>query len=172
MAEQRKVTPRVRDHVDKLREAGLDTQKFFDVLCAIRDDSALPRTHRDAIYKLIAMESFVWYLEALRDERIDRVKLKDEVNRVAAEYEAAIRKQEKGEKAMALAQADIGAGDPKTPIPQAPQGAEPPPQRAGKPASAGAGPRSPRKAPRGRGGPRRPQGRGRPRARPARPRKK
>lgn len=111
--EPRKATPRVREHVDKLREAGLDTQKFFDALVGVREDSGLPRAHREAIYKLIAMESFVWYMEALRDERIDRQKMTEEVNKLGAEYDAAIRKKQQGDKAAALVQSDIGAGAPK-----------------------------------------------------------
>ena len=108
MAGVKKSTPRVREHVDKLREAGLDTQKFFDCLVGIRDDTALPKAHREAIYKLIAMESFIWYMEALRNERVDRIKMRDEVNKMGAEYEAAIRKKIEGEKAANLAKADIG----------------------------------------------------------------
>jgi hypothetical protein len=108
MAARKKATPRVMEHVDRLREAGLDTQRFFDALVSIRDDTALPRAHRDAIYKLIAQESFVWYLEALRDEPIDRVKLAAQVNELGAEYDVAIRKQGGGEKAEALAERDIG----------------------------------------------------------------
>ena len=113
MAEEKRATPRVREHVDRLRKAGLDTQKFFDALIAIRDDAALPKNHREAIYKLIAMESFVWYLEALRNEPIDRQKLLEEATRIAEEHAAAIRTTTPGEKAAALAQADVGTGRPK-----------------------------------------------------------
>jgi hypothetical protein len=111
-----RATPRVRDHVNKLREAGLDTQKFFDCLVAIRDDTALPKAHREAIYKLIAMESFVWYLEALRDEAIDRKKLVEEAMKLMQQHEAAIRSAPApGETAAALATKDIGAAKPKIP---------------------------------------------------------
>jgi hypothetical protein len=72
VAEKPRVTPRVREHIDRLREAGFETAKFFDALVKIRDDSALPKAHREAIYKLIAMESFVWYLEAITNEPVDR----------------------------------------------------------------------------------------------------
>jgi len=112
MAVEKRATPRVREHVDKLREAGLDTQKFFDALSAIRDDSALPRPHREALYKLIAMESFIWYLEAIRGERIDRIKLREEVNKLGEEYAAAIRKREPGDEAAALAEKNISAPPP------------------------------------------------------------
>ena len=106
--DKKRATPRVREHVDKLRAAGLDTQLFFDALVGLRDDTALPRPHREAIYKLIAQESFIWYLEAIRNERVDRVKLSEEVNALGAEYEAAIRKQD-GNIATELAERDIGA---------------------------------------------------------------
>lgn len=131
MSERARATPRVREHVDKLREAGLDTQQFFDALIGIRDDTALPRGHKEAIYKLLAMESFVWYLEALRDEQIDRVKLRDEVNQIAAEYDAAIRKQQPGEKAAVLAQKDIGAGPKKRKRPPGAKGPGDAKRRAG-----------------------------------------
>lgn len=105
--QQRKATPRVREHVERLRLAGFDTQKFFDALVALRDDSGLSKPHREALYKLIAMESFVWYLEALRNEPIDRLKLLEEAKRIHDEHAAAIRKTEPGEKAAELAKADI-----------------------------------------------------------------
>ena len=108
MGPPKKATPRVREHVNNLREAGLDTQKFFDALVAIRDDSALSKTHREALYKLISMESFVWYLEAIRNEEIDRVKLADEVNKITAEYDAAIRTENPGDRANQLLKRDIG----------------------------------------------------------------
>jgi hypothetical protein len=133
MDDAKRATPRVREHVDKLREAGLDTQKFFDVLCGIRDDSALPRAHRESIYKLIAMESFVWYLEALRNERIDRIKLREEVNKIGAEYSAAIRAQKPGDKAAALAERDIG--ESKKPVSASASTSAPP--RQGTPTSPG-----------------------------------
>ncbi len=81
---RKKVVPRVAEHVERLRVAGLDTQKFFDALCQIRDDSALSKVQREALIKLIAMESFVWYLEAVRSERIDRNQLREEVEQVNA----------------------------------------------------------------------------------------
>ena len=109
MGPPKKATPRVREHVNTLREAGLDTQKFFDALVAIRDDSALSNTHREALYKLISMESFVWYLEAIRNEEIDRIKLAEEVNKLTLEYDAAIRTEKPGERAGELLKRDIGA---------------------------------------------------------------
>lgn len=149
MGPPKKSTPRVREHVDKLREAGLDTQKFFDALVGIRDDTALPRAHREALYNLVAMESFVWYMEALRDERIDRVKLAEQVNTVGAEYEAAIRKQGDGDKAAALVERDIGAGRPPpkgttTDGPAAPRNSPRAAPRAGGPRSKGPAPRKAR----------------------------
>ena len=109
-----RATARVREHVDSLREAGLDTEKFFNALIAIRDDNALPRDHREALYNLIAMESFVWYLEAIRDERIDREKLREAVNEIASTYDAAIRKTASGQKAAELLNKDIGRDPPSS----------------------------------------------------------
>src|SRR5688572_23995291 len=107
--EKPRSTPRVREHVERLRAAGQDTQRFFDALVALRDDSALSKTHRDAITKLVAMESFVWYLEAIRNEPIDRVKLADEARRINQEQASAATKKAPGENAAtALAQANIG----------------------------------------------------------------
>ncbi len=88
----RREAPRVREHLDRLRMAGLDTQKFFEALVALRDDKALPKNQKEALYKLIAMESFIWYLEALRNEPIDRMKLRDEVERLATEALEASRR--------------------------------------------------------------------------------
>lgn len=106
MAGEKRATPRVREHVDRLRAAGMDTARFFDALCQLRDDSALPKAHREAIYKLIAMESFIWYLEALRNEPIDREKLLAQAKEVASQ--PAIVKRTPGDQASALAKADIG----------------------------------------------------------------
>ena len=160
MAAPTKSTPRVREHCDKLREAGLDTQKFFDALIGLRDDPALPKAHREALYKLVAMESFIWYMEALRDEQIDRIKLRDEVNKLGAEYAAAIRSEKPGEKAAQLADKDIGV-DAKAP----PRATPPGPRKKGPPRAKAKGP------PRKKGGPRPagPRGQRRP---PARPTKK
>ena len=108
MSAPKKSTPRVREHVNALREAGLDTQKFFDALVGIRDDSALSKTHREALHKLVAMESFVWYLEAIRNEEIDRIKLADEVNKITQEYSASMRTEKTGERANELLKRDIG----------------------------------------------------------------
>ncbi len=106
MGGEKRATPRVREHVDRLRAAGMDTARFFDALTLLRDDTALPKAHRDAIYKLIAMESFIWYLEALRNEPIDREKLLAQAKEVAAQ--PAIVKRTPGDQASALAKADIG----------------------------------------------------------------
>lgn len=112
MAARKRANPRVREHIDNLRNAGLDTQKFFDALTHIRDDSALSKTHLEALKKLIAAESFIWYMEALRDEPIDRVKLREEALKIAQEHEAAIVAEQAGGKAAQLLEKDIGAGAP------------------------------------------------------------
>jgi hypothetical protein len=125
-APPKRATPRVREHVERLRVAGFDTQKFFDALVALRDDTALPRAHRDALYKLIAMESFVWYLEAIRNEPVDRVKLLEEAAKALVEHGAAIRRTEPGEAAATLARADIGKAAHAAPrAPEPPRAAAP-----------------------------------------------
>ncbi|MCB9650164.1 MAG: hypothetical protein H6730_26780 [Deltaproteobacteria bacterium] len=123
MSDVKRVTARVQGHVDKLREAGLDTQMFFDALTGIRDDTALPQAQREALYKLVAMESFIWYLEALRGKPIDRVKLAEETMALAEANAAAIKKREDGDVAAALAAADIDAVVPKAPPPARPRSA-------------------------------------------------
>ena len=119
MAQEKRATPRVREHVDRLRAAGLDTARFFDALTRLRDDTALPKAHREAIYKLIAMESFVWYLEALRGEPIDREKLLEQAKALAEQ--PAIVKRTPGDQAAALASADVGKSPPGTPGPHPPR---------------------------------------------------
>jgi hypothetical protein len=76
-----KPVDRVQAHLEKLRAAGLDTQAFFAALVDIRDDSALSPPHREALYQIVAMESFIWYLEALNGAPIDRVKAAEEAAR-------------------------------------------------------------------------------------------
>lgn len=113
------------EHVERFREAGLDTQKFFDALVQLREDKALPKKHKEAIYKLLAMESFIWYLEALRNERIDRMAMRDAALKIAEEHLAAIRKEEPGEAADALSKQDIG----EKPAPRARPRARPRPKK-------------------------------------------
>jgi hypothetical protein len=103
------------EHVDRLRAAGLDTQAFFDALIAIRDDSALPAAHREALYKLIAMECFVWYLEAIRGEPIDRMKAAAEAMKVLEQNDAAIKKKTPGGNAAELLTKDISQKPPGEP---------------------------------------------------------
>ena len=107
MTEVKKVAPRVQAHVEKLRAAGLDTQRFFDALVGIRDDRGLPDTHRTALLRLVASESFLWYLEALQGRPVDRAKLIEESFRINAEYGAAIRKRAPGDAAQALAESAL-----------------------------------------------------------------
>lgn len=83
MASSNKPVARVEAHLQKLREAGLDTQKFFEALVEIRDDSALAAAHREALHQVIAMESFFWYLEALNGEPFDRAKAAEAANEFA-----------------------------------------------------------------------------------------
>lgn len=88
----RRVHPRVEGHIDELRKAGLNTQAFFDALVGIRDDQLLNDTQRDVLLKLIAHESFCWYLEALRGEPVDRFELLLEAQKIAEKNNAAIKK--------------------------------------------------------------------------------
>ncbi|MEL6185992.1 MAG: hypothetical protein AAFU79_15315 [Myxococcota bacterium] len=78
-------------HLEALRAAGLDTQAFFEALHALREDTALPQAHRDALYRCVAMESYAWYLEALLGEPIDRVRAMAEAKKIAEEQQVAIR---------------------------------------------------------------------------------
>jgi ribonuclease HII len=107
MANEPRPAPRVVEHIERLRAAGLDTEAFFHALTAIRDDSALSNAHREALYKMIAMESYVWYLEALRGEPVDRFKLLKEAEEVLIRNEAAIKKRSPGDSAAELATKDI-----------------------------------------------------------------
>jgi len=88
-----KPVARVEAHLQKLRAAGLDTQAFFAALVDIRDDSGLSEAHRDAIYQAIAMESFIWYLEALNGSPMDRAAAAEAIKKLA-EGQAAIEKSE------------------------------------------------------------------------------
>lgn len=97
-----RVVPRVQGHVDALRAAGLNTEAFFDALVGIRDDTILMDQHREALYRLIATECFLWYLEALKGEPIDRVKLAMTAQEIAEKNAAAIKKQIPGENAAEL----------------------------------------------------------------------
>ena len=105
MDEVKKVAPRVQAHVEKLRAAGLDTQLFFDALAGIRDDHQLPDAHRTALYRLVATESFLWYLEALRGKPVDRAQLIEEAFRINTENSAAIKRRSPGDGAHSLAEA-------------------------------------------------------------------
>ena len=127
MSEGKRVAPRVVAHVEKLRQAGLETESFFNALIAIRDDSALPNAHREALYRMVAMESYVWYLEALRGEPVDRLKLMQEAAKIAEKNDVAIKKRSAGDSSLELLAADIGAtkkdaeAPPATPTTAAPE---------------------------------------------------
>jgi len=83
MVEAKRPTLRIQEHIEKLRAAGLDTQMFFDALVGIRDDTVISKEQRDALYKLVAMEGFVWYLEALRGKPVDRIALAEKAGELA-----------------------------------------------------------------------------------------
>ncbi len=82
-----KPVARVDAHLTKLREAGLDTQAFFAALVDIRDDTALSPKQREALYQIVAMESFIWYVEALNGSPVDREKAAEEARRVAEDHD-------------------------------------------------------------------------------------
>jgi hypothetical protein len=120
MADRPRVSLRVQEHVKELREAGLNTEAFFNALVGIRDDSALPSKHRDAIYRLVAMECYVWYLDAIRGERIDRFKLMQEARAIAEKNQAAIKKRTPGDSSAELVTKDI-VQKPGAPITRPPK---------------------------------------------------
>jgi len=102
MGEMKRVVPRVQNHIDALREAGLNTEAFFEALVGIRDDRVLGDEQKSALYRLIANESFIWYLEALGGQPIDRIKLVEESLKIAEENQAAIKVTKPGEAAATL----------------------------------------------------------------------
>lgn len=102
MAEIKRLIPRIQGHIDALREAGLNTERFFEALVGIRDDRALSDAQRGALYRLLANESFIWYLEALGGQPIDRIKLVEEAFKIAEENQAAIKVTQPGEAAATL----------------------------------------------------------------------
>jgi hypothetical protein len=97
-----RVLPRIQGHIDALREAGLDTESFFEALVGIRDDRALGDAQRNALYRLLANESFVWYLESLRGKPIDRIKLAEQAAIIAEENAVAIKKRSPGDLAAQI----------------------------------------------------------------------
>lgn len=106
---EKRGSPRVQEHVKRLRLAGLNTEAFFRALIELRDDAKLPDAHRDALYKMIAMESYIWYLEAIRGEPIDRFKLMEEAKKIAEQNDAAIKRRSPGDSSAELITKDIGA---------------------------------------------------------------
>lgn len=107
MVELKRPTLRIQEHIDKLRCAGLDTQMFFDALVGIRDDSVISKDQRDALYKLVAMEGFVWYMEAIGGKHVDRVALAEKAAELAVENAAAIKKRTPGDTATALLDSSV-----------------------------------------------------------------
>ena len=84
------------------------SQLFFDALVGIRDDRRLTTAaHRTALYRLVASESFLWYLEALRGHPVDRAKLIAEAFEINANNAAAIKRRSPGDGAAALAEAAV-----------------------------------------------------------------
>lgn len=121
MTRPSKPIARVEAHLEKLRAAGLDTQAFFEALVDIRDDSGLSEKHRDSLYRIIAMESFIWYLEALNGAPIDRIKAAQEAMKIAEENNVAIKKTTPGEAAAELAKRDITLTQTEPPVDFPPQ---------------------------------------------------
>ncbi len=135
-------TPRVQEHLERLRAAGLKTEDFFEALIALRDDSGLPQAHREALYRTIGMESFIWYLEALRGEPVDRIKAAHEAKQIAEENSVAIKRRKDGDSATELVKRDISL-KPGTPGPgKAPTQKKAPPRKKGPAPRKAAAPRS------------------------------
>ncbi|MEQ9504442.1 MAG: hypothetical protein RIT81_46725 [Deltaproteobacteria bacterium] len=116
-----RVVPRVEGHVEALRAAGLNTEAFFDALVGIRDDTLLQDQHREALYRLIATESFLWYLEALKGKPVDRIKLALVAQEIAEKNAAAIKKQVPGENAAELLLRAMQDDEPTEPAPGPPR---------------------------------------------------
>lgn len=95
MADPGSPHPCVEAHVERLREARIDIEAFFDALARIRDDPLLQPAQRHALYRMVACESFAWYLEALREGPLNRIKLNREVA-PRAEARAARKKNDVG----------------------------------------------------------------------------
>ena len=71
VAPDRSPTPRVAEHVQRLETSCTSDYAFFDALMALRDDALLNRAHREALYRLVGMSSYIWYLEALNGEPLE-----------------------------------------------------------------------------------------------------
>lgn len=102
-------------HLRRLKSAGLTTERFFDALSGIRDDRSLPPPQREALLRLIAIECYVWYLEALRGAPIDRAKLTEEAQRLREEHAVAIKRSPALDPSVELLSRDIGRSAPKDP---------------------------------------------------------
>lgn len=100
-------SPRVLEHLERLRSAG-NVEAFFNALVELREDSSLPDPHREALRQLIAQESFIWYLEALRGDRVDREKLAAAAKRLREASGAAIDQRTPSQLASDLLAEDIG----------------------------------------------------------------
>lgn len=82
--ENKRLPPRVEAHLQRLRDAGFDPAAMRSALHAIRDDSALPPAHRKALLQMIAMESALSYLEALKGQKLNREAIAAELRAQAA----------------------------------------------------------------------------------------
>ena len=59
-----------------MQEAGTDTQAFLRALERVRSDIRLEDAEREMIHQAVAMECYVWFLEAVLGEPIDRKELR------------------------------------------------------------------------------------------------
>lgn len=75
MAVKSDASTRVRTHIEKLRQAGRDTEAFFLALVDIRDDPGLRAEEREALYRLVGSESYLWYVEAVEGRPVNRFEL-------------------------------------------------------------------------------------------------
>ncbi|TNE46689.1 MAG: hypothetical protein EP343_22505 [Deltaproteobacteria bacterium] len=62
---------RIVRHMKALEAALGNEEAYQQALNGIRDDNALTGPQREAIYKTLAQQSLLWYIEALKGEPVD-----------------------------------------------------------------------------------------------------
>lgn len=65
-------------HIKALHQAAGDDEAYATALQAIRDDGTLKPPQREAIYKTLAQQSLLWYLEACSGNPIDLSQLQQQ----------------------------------------------------------------------------------------------
>ena len=81
------------NHLRNLRRAGLDGDAFIQALIEIRDDTQISEDDRQRLYLIIAMESYIWHIEAASGAPVDRALFMTAVK----EAKAQIAEEEAGE---------------------------------------------------------------------------